>query len=60
MYIIGNVNVYRDVYRASRDLEGFLKTVPEWRVIFKLPVIRALTVSGGYSSICLPEDKNCD
>jgi hypothetical protein len=28
-YIIGNVVVYRDVYRASRDLEDFVKTAPE-------------------------------
>jgi hypothetical protein len=27
-YIIGNVIVYRDVYRASRDIEAFLNTPP--------------------------------
>jgi hypothetical protein len=25
-YVVSNVIVYRDVYRASRDLEDFLKT----------------------------------
>lgn len=25
-YVIDNANVYRNVYRASRDLEDFLKT----------------------------------
>jgi hypothetical protein len=34
--IIGIVIAYRDVYRASRDLEGFLKAAPERRVTSEL------------------------